>query len=98
MNTNQPVRIGIVTVSDRASKGIYQDLGGLFHVGPGDGKRQQELNHFIIGKPCQAMLHEPCPEALSMPVVMRVVSSHTANTLGVCPVSPLISPATGMWS
>src|SRR5438105_11606009 len=28
MNTNQPVRIGIVTVSDRASKGIYQDLGG----------------------------------------------------------------------
>src|SRR5436309_2330814 len=28
MSTNQPVRIGIVTVSDRASKGIYQDLGG----------------------------------------------------------------------
>ena len=28
MNTNHAVRIGIVTVSDRASKGIYQDLGG----------------------------------------------------------------------
>ena len=28
MSTKQPVRIGIVTVSDRASKGIYQDLGG----------------------------------------------------------------------
>ena len=25
---NDPVRIGIVTVSDRASKGVYQDLGG----------------------------------------------------------------------
>ena len=28
MSTNQPVRIGIVTVSDRASRGVYQDLGG----------------------------------------------------------------------
>jgi molybdopterin adenylyltransferase len=28
MSTSQPVRIGMVTVSDRASKGIYQDLGG----------------------------------------------------------------------
>jgi molybdopterin adenylyltransferase len=28
MTTNQPVRIGIVTVSDRASRGEYQDLGG----------------------------------------------------------------------
>jgi len=28
MSTNAPVRTGIVTVSDRASKGIYQDLGG----------------------------------------------------------------------
>src|SRR5467141_1578309 len=28
MNTSQAVRIGIVTVSDRASKGVYQDLGG----------------------------------------------------------------------
>jgi molybdopterin adenylyltransferase len=28
MSTTQPVRIGIVTVSDRASRGIYQDLGG----------------------------------------------------------------------
>src|SRR6266705_2187380 len=28
MNTNQAIRIGIVTVSDRASKGVYQDLGG----------------------------------------------------------------------
>jgi molybdopterin adenylyltransferase len=28
MSTNQPVRIGIVTVSDRASRGQYQDLGG----------------------------------------------------------------------
>jgi molybdopterin adenylyltransferase len=26
--TNVPIRIGIVTVSDRASKGVYQDLGG----------------------------------------------------------------------
>lgn len=26
--TTQPVRIGIVTVSDRASKGVYTDLGG----------------------------------------------------------------------
>ena len=26
--STQPIRIGIVTVSDRASKGIYQDLGG----------------------------------------------------------------------
>src|SRR5260370_36055066 len=24
----QPIRIGIVTVSDRASRGVYQDLGG----------------------------------------------------------------------
>jgi molybdopterin adenylyltransferase len=28
MSTTQPVRIGIVTVSDRASRGVYQDLGG----------------------------------------------------------------------
>lgn len=28
MSSNQPIRIGIVTVSDRASQGIYQDLGG----------------------------------------------------------------------
>ena len=28
MNTTQPVRIGVVTVSDRASRGEYQDLGG----------------------------------------------------------------------
>src|SRR2546423_7438297 len=28
MPSTQPVRIGIVTVSDRASKGVYQDLGG----------------------------------------------------------------------
>jgi len=28
MTTNQPIRIGIVTVSDRASRGEYQDLGG----------------------------------------------------------------------
>jgi molybdopterin adenylyltransferase len=28
MSTNTSIRIGIVTVSDRASKGIYQDLGG----------------------------------------------------------------------
>ena len=28
MSTNQPIRVGIVTVSDRASKGVYQDLGG----------------------------------------------------------------------
>src|SRR5437660_11761878 len=28
MTTNQAIRIGIVTVSDRASKGVYQDLGG----------------------------------------------------------------------
>src|ERR1043166_6292183 len=28
MNTNKSERIGIVTVSDRASKGVYQDLGG----------------------------------------------------------------------
>jgi molybdopterin adenylyltransferase len=28
MSTNQPIRVGIVTVSDRASRGQYQDLGG----------------------------------------------------------------------
>jgi molybdopterin adenylyltransferase len=28
MSTSQPVRVGIVTVSDRASRGQYQDLGG----------------------------------------------------------------------
>jgi molybdopterin adenylyltransferase len=28
MTTNAPVRIGIVTVSDRASKGVYEDRGG----------------------------------------------------------------------
>jgi molybdopterin adenylyltransferase len=28
MTTTQPVRIGIVTISDRASKGVYEDLGG----------------------------------------------------------------------
>jgi molybdopterin adenylyltransferase len=28
MSSNQPVRVGIVTVSDRASRGEYQDLGG----------------------------------------------------------------------
>ena len=28
MSTSQPIRIGILTVSDRASKGVYQDLGG----------------------------------------------------------------------
>lgn len=28
MTTAQPIRVGIVTVSDRASRGEYQDLGG----------------------------------------------------------------------
>ena len=28
MSSSQPIRIGIVTVSDRASRGEYQDLGG----------------------------------------------------------------------
>src|SRR5947209_10853164 len=28
MNTNSPIRIGIVTVSDRASRGVYEDRGG----------------------------------------------------------------------
>jgi molybdopterin adenylyltransferase len=28
MATDRPIRIGIVTVSDRASQGVYQDLGG----------------------------------------------------------------------
>jgi len=28
MTTNTPIRIGIVTVSDRASKGVYEDKGG----------------------------------------------------------------------
>ena len=28
MTTTPPIRIGIVTVSDRASRGVYQDLGG----------------------------------------------------------------------
>src|SRR5437868_9857327 len=28
MTTNHPIRIGIVTVSDRASRGVYQDRGG----------------------------------------------------------------------
>jgi molybdopterin adenylyltransferase len=28
MSPSQPVRVGIVTVSDRASRGVYQDLGG----------------------------------------------------------------------
>ena len=28
MDPNKPIRIGIVTVSDRASKGIYEDKGG----------------------------------------------------------------------
>ncbi len=28
MTTTPPVRIGVVTVSDRASRGVYQDLGG----------------------------------------------------------------------
>jgi molybdopterin adenylyltransferase len=28
MDSTQPIRIGVVTVSDRASRGVYQDLGG----------------------------------------------------------------------
>src|SRR6202790_2725922 len=28
MSSNQTVRVGVVTVSDRASRGEYQDLGG----------------------------------------------------------------------
>jgi molybdopterin adenylyltransferase len=28
MTATQPIRIGIVTVSDRASQGVYEDLGG----------------------------------------------------------------------
>ncbi len=28
MSPNKPIRIGIVTVSDRASKGVYEDKGG----------------------------------------------------------------------
>jgi molybdopterin adenylyltransferase len=28
MTAEKPIRIGIVTISDRASKGVYQDLGG----------------------------------------------------------------------
>ena len=28
MNKQQPARIGILTVSDRASQGVYEDKGG----------------------------------------------------------------------
>jgi molybdopterin adenylyltransferase len=28
MSANQPIRVGIVTVSDRASRGVYEDKGG----------------------------------------------------------------------
>ena len=28
MTANQPVRIGIITISDRASRGVYEDRGG----------------------------------------------------------------------
>jgi molybdopterin adenylyltransferase len=28
VSTNKPIRIGIVTISDRASKGVYEDRGG----------------------------------------------------------------------
>ena len=28
MSTSNPARVGIVTISDRASQGVYQDLGG----------------------------------------------------------------------
>jgi molybdopterin adenylyltransferase len=28
MSTTPPIRIGVVTVSDRASRGVYEDLGG----------------------------------------------------------------------
>ncbi|HLJ94093.1 MAG TPA: molybdopterin adenylyltransferase [Gemmataceae bacterium] len=28
MTSKQPIRIGILTISDRASRGVYQDLGG----------------------------------------------------------------------
>ncbi|HVS38381.1 MAG TPA: molybdopterin adenylyltransferase [Gemmataceae bacterium] len=28
MNPTSPIRIGVVTVSDRASRGVYEDLGG----------------------------------------------------------------------
>ena len=28
MNNNSPIRIGILTVSDRASRGVYADEGG----------------------------------------------------------------------
>ena len=28
MNANPPIRIGILTVSDRASRGVYEDKGG----------------------------------------------------------------------
>jgi molybdopterin adenylyltransferase len=28
MNSSQTIRVGILTISDRASKGVYQDLGG----------------------------------------------------------------------
>lgn len=28
MTAQQPIRIGILTISDRASRGVYQDLGG----------------------------------------------------------------------
>jgi molybdopterin adenylyltransferase len=28
MTVNQPIRVGILTISDRASQGVYQDLGG----------------------------------------------------------------------
>jgi molybdopterin adenylyltransferase len=28
MTTTRPIRVGILTISDRASRGVYQDLGG----------------------------------------------------------------------
>ena len=53
MSTKQSARVGIVTVSDRASRGEYEDLGGpairewLDHLPPVSAAAAQELQDVV---------------------------------------------------
>ncbi len=53
------------------AKARDQGLGERLHVAPRDGAKQQQLQHFVIGKRRFACIHEAIAQTLSVTVEVR---------------------------
>ncbi len=52
------------------SEAREQFLRRRLHIGPRNGERQQQFHDLVLGQPLDAVLLEPAPQALPMPVVV----------------------------